>query len=153
MDDDTKISKDSLIENKRMYLNIMNIVDLINERQRMVLEQFDVTHSQFNILRILKGATPQPLILKEVQRRMVFGSSDITRLIDRLVIKNLVDRNKNFVDKRKIDITLSAQGMSLLKQLSPRMEETVFNFFQDYVTLDEAREVNMTLDKIRMLFQ
>jgi DNA-binding MarR family transcriptional regulator len=146
-------SKNALEENKKLYINLINIVDLINERQRIVLDNFDVTHSQFNILRILKGAYPQPLFLKEVQQRMVFSSSDITRLVDRLMLKNLVERSTNQEDKRKINITLSAEGLKVLKKLSPEMEATVYNFFEHTISQDEATSVNLTLDKIRSLFK
>ena len=146
-------SNKSLDENKKLYINLINIVDLINERQRIVLDKFDVTHSQFNILRILKGAYPQPLILKDVQQRMVFGSSDITRLVDRLMLKNLVERQTNRDDKRKIDITLSTEGLEILTRLSPEMEATVFNFFEKHVSADEAEVANVTLDKIRLLLK
>ena len=136
-------------ENKTMYTHLIAIVDLVNERQKKVLHTFDVTHSQFNILRILKGAAPSALSLKEVQKRMVFGNPDITRLISRLEQKGWVIRPANSMDLRKIDIQLSKEGVALLDQLSPEMESTIFNFFTDIVSRDEAMRMNEVLHRMR----
>ena len=139
---------DNLAANRNMYVNFLKIVELINERQKSVLNQFDITHSQYNILRILKGAAPSSLNLKQIQERMIFGSPDVTRLIDRLIGKNLVAREANEQDKRKIDVRLSEFGSQLLLELNPNMERTIFNFFEDIVSSEEATQVNRVLDRL-----
>ena len=141
-------SKEELAENRKMYINFLKIVELINERQKSVLNEFGITHSQYNILRILRGSYPTALSLKQIQERMVFGSPDVTRLIDRLIGKNLAAREPNQLDKRKIDVKLSENGSDVLLDLNPKMESTVFNFFKDIVSPEEADQMNHVLDRL-----
>ena len=136
-------------ERQRFYLYLISIVDLINQRQKIILNQFGITHSQFNILRILKGVYPNSINLKELQTRMVFGRPDITRLVDRLVLKELARRATNTIDKRKIDIMLTPRGQEFLEALSPKMESTVNNFFERDLTENQAAQLNDALDRIK----
>ena len=140
---------DGLVENRKMYINFLQVMEGINQRQKKVLTKFGITHAQYNILRILKGAFPSALNLKQIQARMVFGSPDITRLIDRLINKNLVERNSNILDKRKIDVQLSGVGLEKLEELNPKMEKTVHNFFKDIVSQEEAVQMNGILERIK----
>ncbi len=129
---------------------MLSVVDLINERQKVVLERYGLTHSQYNILRILQGVYPAAINVKQIVERMIFGSPDITRLIDRLSSKHVLERKANTLDKRKIDITLTPAGVEMLTALNPVMEATVKNFFEFDITVEEAIEMTNVLQKLKL---
>jgi len=145
---DSRPNEDHLNENKQMYVNIRKIFERCSAKQKVLLEEFGITHSQYNILRILRGVYPSALSVKEILKRMIVGSPDVTRMVDRLCSKKLVQRAPNEDDKRKMDISISLTGVNLLVELNPKMEQTVNNFFINEVPLDEARKMNQTLNKM-----
>lgn len=87
----------------------------ITEQLSKELKEFDITEPQYNVLRSLKVADGQPLTVQELQSKMVQHSSDITRIIDKLLKKNCVERKKSPTNSRKTDITITKTGLEQLK--------------------------------------
>jgi DNA-binding MarR family transcriptional regulator len=99
-----------------------------------------------NILRILRGAQ-QPLSTLQIRQRMLDKMSDTSRIVDRLIIKNLVKKVVNKSDRRLVDITITAKGLKLLEKMDPlnlEMEAIFSNLGET-----EAKQFNKLLDKIR----
>jgi DNA-binding MarR family transcriptional regulator len=76
-----------------------------------------VTGQQFNVLRILRGAAPDPLPVLEIGERMIEETPGITRLLDRLEAKSLVTRARCLKDRRQVHCRITPEGLDLLKQL------------------------------------
>lgn len=76
-----------------------------------------ITGTQYNVLRILRGAGPQGIPCSEIAGRMVTRDPDITRLLDRMEKLGLCTRNRDNKDRRVILSRITPQGMELLKQL------------------------------------
>jgi DNA-binding MarR family transcriptional regulator len=105
-----------------------------------------LTMQQYNVLRILKGSHPQPLNTNEIRDRMLDKMSDASRLVDRMVKKGLLEKCANESDKRLSDITLTKNGLKLLKDLeiiNTDLDGTVSN-----LTIEEAKTLNDLLDKL-----
>ncbi len=111
---------------KHYYSAIYQIITTghwITDQVTRELKEFGISEPQFNVLRILKGAKGSPLTVETIQKGMVQKSSNITRLIDKLIIKGLVDRRECAENRRKMDITITEEGSSLLKILNKKVEE------------------------------
>ncbi len=101
----------------KAMINIMFTYGWIMERIKMFLEKEDITHQQYNILRILRGSAPDPLSTLQIRERMIDKMSDTSRIVDRLIVKELVKKCTCPKDKRLVDVTITEKGQKLLKNL------------------------------------
>jgi DNA-binding MarR family transcriptional regulator len=76
-----------------------------------------LTHGQYNVLRILRGARPEALGCGEIAERMISRDPDITRLLDRLEKQGLVERHRDGADRRAVRTRISPAGLNLLERL------------------------------------
>jgi DNA-binding MarR family transcriptional regulator len=111
------------------------------------LEEFDITQQQLSILRILKEANNEPMSTKGIQAEMMDKSSDTSRLVDRLIKKNLVRKRKNPNDGRLIQVFIKYEGLRLLAQVEDRIHELDKKFM--LLSEQEAEQLNMLLEKAR----
>jgi DNA-binding MarR family transcriptional regulator len=88
-----------------------------------ILKLAGLSHAQYNVLRILRGAGDQGLCCREVAERMVTRDPDITRLLDRLERRGLLARSRDSRDRRVITVRITAAGQKLLKDLDGPMAE------------------------------
>lgn len=111
------------------------------------LKELGLTHEQFNVLRILKGKHPEKMCVKDISCRMIERNSNVPRIIDRLVAKKLVDRSTSEFDKRETVITLTVDGITILKQASCAVDV----LFSTHIILneDEATYLNTVLEDLR----
>lgn len=77
---------------------------------------------QYNVLRVLNAAKNQPLTVEQISQKMVQRSSNVTRIIDKLVDKGLVSRQECTTNRRKMDIGITASGSDFLAQLDKQVE-------------------------------
>lgn len=118
------------------------------EKIKDFLSQEDITHQQYNILRILRGAHPKPLSTLQIRERMLDKMSDTSRIVDRMVLKELVEKRVCSKDKRLVDITITQKGQDLLKRLdesSAKMDAVMENLSEN-----EAEQLSSLLDKLRV---
>jgi len=102
---------------QKAVLNLLFTSSWIQNKQREIFEPFGITGQQYNILRILRGQHPKTISAVEIKSRMLDKHSDVSRLLDRLIAKNLVKKSQCPNDKRATDIVISDSGLSLLKEL------------------------------------
>lgn len=129
-------------------INIMYTASWLSLLKRQLLNDFDISWQQFNILRILKGQFPNTSPLKELSERMIDKTSNTSRLVDKLVDKGLVERNLCPRDRRRVDIVISKSGLDMIDEVSPVIEEGISEVLAR-ITEEEARTLNTILDKIR----
>ncbi len=132
---------------QRGLVNILLTHNLINARLSDFLDQAGITQSQFNALRILRGQYPNPCGNWLIKERLLQKNTDITRLIDRLVDKDLVTRVQGKEDRRCVEIMISEKGLQLLADIDAHSEQ--IKSFMGNITEAEAHELNRILDKIR----
>jgi len=87
------------------------------------LKEYDIYEPQFNVLRILKGAKGEPISVNTILDRMIQRSSNVTRIIDKLESKGLVERTLCSKDRRKMDIILTKKGDKLLTILNKKVKK------------------------------
>ena len=112
------------------------------------LKPYNISPQQFNILRILRGSHPKPASIRELKDRMLDKSSNASRLVDKLLIKGLVEKSTCKNDNRKMEVNITVQGLVLLEKASNQVEGCISEVF-GILTLEEATTFNEILDKIR----
>jgi DNA-binding MarR family transcriptional regulator len=90
--------------------------------ERFLKSEADLTASQYNVLRILRGSHPKSLTAGEIGERTIARDPDITRLVDRLDARGLVKRVRNEEDRRVVDVGITAKGLELLRELDPHSQ-------------------------------
>ena len=133
-------------EFQKMGINIIYTANWLNEKMGQILSTEDITQQQYNILRILRGSDT-PLSTLKIRERMLDKMSDTSRIVDRLVVKGLVEKSACMKDKRLVDITLSKKGLLLLEKLDS-LNEPIDSILKG-VTEKEATTINQILDKLR----
>jgi DNA-binding MarR family transcriptional regulator len=81
-----------------------------------------LTPSQYNVLRILRGSHPTSLMCSEIVERMITRDPDVTRLLDRLARRGLVDRTRSRTDRRVVHVGITDKGLDLLKRLDAEID-------------------------------
>jgi DNA-binding MarR family transcriptional regulator len=135
-------------EYQKAIINLIYTFNWVNEKINNRFEPFDITQQQFNILRILRGAG-QPLSTLQIRQRMLDKMSDTSRIVDRLVKKGMVKKSICREDRRLVDILLTDKGKKLLQSMDGLNEEMESIF--KYLSEEEARRLNILLDKIRII--
>ncbi len=136
-------------EHNKLMLNILYTFNWVEEPIKAVLSDFSLTLPQYNILRILKGSSSKPLSPNEIKEVMLHKKSDLTRLIDRLESKALIYRVVCPSNRRKMDITITKEGLNILDEIYPILNAKTESKLQKHLTLDEAKLANELLDKMR----
>src|SRR5271167_1382000 len=98
------------------HLEMLRTMEALSHRFAQVLKTEDLSSTQYNVLRILRGA-PEGLPCGEISNRMVTRDSDITRLLDRLEKRSLISRCRESKDRRTVITRITQQGLELLARL------------------------------------
>ena len=133
-------------EFQKMGINLLFTANWLNEQIGKILSEESVTQQQYNILRILRGSAT-PLSTLKIRERMLDKMSDTSRIVDRLIAKELVLKNTCEKDKRLVDITLSPKGLELVDQLD-QFNDRIDALLKG-INASEAATLNQILDKIR----
>jgi DNA-binding MarR family transcriptional regulator len=107
----------------------------------------DITLQQYNILRILRGSSPAPLSTLQIRDRMLDKMSDTSRIVDRLVVKGLAQKNISKTDKRLVDVMITEEGRELLAKLDLHNDE--LDNIASSLSEVEMNTLNNLLDKLR----
>src|ERR1700682_1900557 len=98
------------------YLSLLRTADALETQVEARLKEFGLTGTQYNALRILRGAGPDGLPCREIGERMITRDPDITRLLDRLEDRGFVERTRARDDRRVIYGKIPAAGLKLLRE-------------------------------------
>ena len=131
----------------KAVVNISYTYNWLSNLLRTWLEKHSITHQQFNILRILRGQCPNPATVNLLKERMIDKMCDASRIVDRLVQKELVTRCTNSKDRRAVDIRISEEGLKILSSIDKEVK--MKDFLSDNLTEDEALTLCNLLDKMR----
>jgi DNA-binding MarR family transcriptional regulator len=109
---------------EEVMLNLLRTADRLMGKFESALKPSGLTPTQYNVLRILRGISPQGIACQEIARRMITRDADLTRLLDRLESRGLVHRQRQTDDRRVVHATITEAGLSLLAQLDGVAMET-----------------------------
>jgi MarR family transcriptional regulator, 2-MHQ and catechol-resistance regulon repressor len=131
----------------KAMVNILYTYGWVMEKIKNFLAQEDITHQQYNILRILRGSHPKPLSTLQIRERMLDKMSDTSRIVDRLVAKDFVQKVTCAKDKRLVDVTITDKGQQLLSKLDAQQDymDGIMNLLSD----EDAQTLSDLLDKLR----
>lgn len=132
---------------QKVLINLLFTASWIQGRQQDFFKPFGITSQQFNILRILRGQHPNKISGVEIKGRMLDKNSDISRLLDRLLKKNLIEKSQCPNDKRAADVSITAQGLALLTTIDQELVRHEHKNFS--LSESEADALSNLLDKCR----
>lgn len=134
-------------EQQKATINLIYTFNWVREKISEILATEDITSQQFNILRILRGSHPKPLSTLQIRERMLDKMSDTSRLVDRLLAKELVKKGTCDKDRRLVDVSISDKGLRMLERLDKKQHE--LDSVLGNLSNEEAAELSSLLDKIR----
>lgn len=133
---------------KKIILNIMYTQNILSEKFNEVLKPYDLSGEQYNVLRILRGQKGNPANMCVIQERMIAKTSNTTRLVDKLLLKELVTRNVCPDNRRKIEVLITQKGLDVLAELDPKVNEHE-NALTTNLSKEELEKLNELLEKYR----
>jgi len=121
---------------------------IIEEAITGVLKPFDISIQQYNVLRILRGQKGTPANLSTIHERMIDRSSNTTRLVDKLMKKEWVERQVCEQNRRKVEIFITKKGLDILEELDPIIKDNN-NQLVSALSSDQLEGLNDLLDLLR----
>ena len=104
------------------FVELLRTSDLLSRRLAMVLKGADLSPTQYNVLRILRGA-PEGLACGEIAERMITRDPDVTRLLDRLEKRGLIARRRESMDRRMVLTRITPEGLRALAELDEPIQD------------------------------
>jgi len=128
-------------------LNLFVAAAHVRRRVEAVCQEHDLQFSHHNVLRILRGAHPNGHPRCDIIERMLDPSPDVTRLIDKLVERDLVRRSRSEEDRRMTIHTITEKGLTLLEKLDPKIRD-VQDWFDDRVADRDLKHLSRICEGI-----
>lgn len=133
---------------KKTILNLIYTQHVVYDRFSELLKKYELSSEQYNVLRIVRGQKGKPANMCVIQERMIAKTSNTTRLVDKLVAKEMVLRNICPVNKRKMEVTITHKGLSVLTELDP-IVESFEKAIASKLKTEELEILNILLEKYR----
>jgi DNA-binding MarR family transcriptional regulator len=135
-------------EKQKAAINVLYTGYWLRSGYSSSLKKEDLTLEQYNVLRILRGRHPEQMCVKDIAGRIIEKSSNVPRIIDRLVVKKLARRTTSKEDKRETLVSLTDKGISVLEKANLLTAEVTDGI--SHLTEDDAKTLNELLEKMRM---
>lgn len=133
-------------EYQKALLNIIYTHNSLLSGMNDFFKDYEITRQQYNVLRILRGQSPKPATVQLIRERMLDKMSDASRIVERLRLKNLIERTNNERDKRSVHVTITDAGLKLLDTIEPEIE--VLEKSLRKLSPEEVTRLNELLDKV-----
>ncbi len=130
------------------YLSLLRTADALQSQVEAKLKEFGLTGTQYNALRILRGAGAEGLPCSEIGERMITRDPDITRLLDRLQTRGLVDRSRGKQDRRVIYGKITPAGLKLLREMDGPVQKHGQEMLK-HVSQQKLRQLIDLLEQVR----
>lgn len=132
----------------RATLNIIFTGAWMGDHMNQLLKPFGISEQQYNILRILKGQKGAALNLQDISSRMIHKMSNTTRLVEKLRLKEMVERHICEENRRKVLISITKKGLSHIEKVDQAVQKNNENIASK-ITKEEAAILANLLDKVR----
>ncbi len=110
-------TKPFVCREEEAFLNLARTHEHIMQGFGELFREFNISTTQYNVLRILRGAGTEGLNCTEAAQRMISHDPDITRLFDRLEARGLIARSRSTADRRVVRAIITEQGLDILTKL------------------------------------
>lgn len=131
---------------KRTIIHLSLVQNKVNEQVALTLKPFEISVQQFNVLRILRGQKGKPANLCTINERMVTKMSNTTRLVDKLIAKQYVNRSVCKHNRRKVEISITDVGLAFLNEIDGMLFEKEEEILSEFSNADLV-QLNKLLDK------
>jgi len=121
----------------------------VTDEVSKALKDFGVTEPQYNVLKILKGAKGEPVTVGAILENMVQRNSNITRIVDKLVVKKFAERRECPTNRRKMDIVITKSGKNILDQLNKKVQALHKPYFNKLST-EELNTLKTLIQKLKL---
>lgn len=128
-------------------LNLLRTNELFQNRWNRLFRKYQLTGSQYNVLRILRGEG-KPMTCQQIVERMIHVVPAVTGLVDRLQARQLVTRDRSNEDRRVVYVEITKQALSLLKKLDRPLEQ-LHSQLLGHLTRSELNQLTHLLEKAR----
>jgi DNA-binding MarR family transcriptional regulator len=132
----------------RVFVSLMRAADALARGAEDLLKPYGLSGTQYNILRILRGAGDKGLACREVGGKLISRDPDITRLLDRLESRGLIVRAREVRDRRVVKTRITPEGLRLLDELDKPVQELHRRQLR-HLPAKELRQLSMLLDRAR----
>lgn len=132
---------------EKMVVNILFTSSWLSNLNASRLKPFGLTPEQYNVLRILRGSHPKPMMLVDITSRMIDRNSNATRLVEKLKSKRFVNREICETNRRQVDISITESGLNVLAKIDEGLDHWLENL--KTIPQSEVEELNSVLDKLR----
>ncbi len=134
-------------EYSKGIVNLTYTASWLEGRAKVFFAKYDLTPQQYNVLRIIRGQYPKGATVNLIRERVLDKMSDASRIVERLRIKDLLDRTISVYDKRAADIVINTKGLELLEKIDKKLYEFEKTF--ENLNTEEVQQLNALLDKLR----
>lgn len=134
-------------EYAKLLVNILFTGNWVYHSNKKFLKEYDLSPEQYNVLRILRGQYPNPSTVNLLNERMLDKMSNVSRLVEKLRLKQLVERSESSEDRRQVDILITKKGLRLLNKIDTNL--VILEDQLKSLEEDEAATLNALLDKLR----
>jgi MarR family transcriptional regulator, organic hydroperoxide resistance regulator len=108
---------------EELLVSLLRTTDMLQERFEQAVRPFNISMTQYNVLRILRGAEPTGRTCGEIGERMIAREPDVTRLLERMEKAGLIRRTRDGQDRRVVVTRITAAGLKLLDKMEPEVRE------------------------------
>ena len=108
---------------EELLVSLLRTTDVLQERFEQMIRPFNISMSQYNVLRILRGAGAEGRTCGEIGERMIAREPDVTRLLERMDKAGLIKRTRDSKDRRVVVTRITSSGLKLLDELYPKLRE------------------------------
>jgi DNA-binding MarR family transcriptional regulator len=133
-------------ETQKLIINMLYTSNWLEGKMKIFFDEAELTPQQYNVLRILRGSK-ESLSTNQIRERMLDKMSDASRIVDRLIVKNLATKKTHSSDKRLVQVEITKKGLKLLEHLDPKILEMEAGMTG--LTKTESATMNALLDKMR----
>ncbi len=140
-------SKGFINKQEKLFVNLIFTGFLFYKHINVFLKEYGLTEPQYNVLKILEGQFPSKILFSDLQSRMLHQSSNATRLINKLIEKELVVRIQDKRDKRQYLHSITPLGLALLDEIRPHIIQYCIDSFN--VKEEEVDQLSLLLDEVR----
>lgn len=132
---------------EKLLVNVMYTNSWLVEQQAKIFKPYGLTVPQYNVLRILRGAYPDPCTINSLIERMLDRMSNASRIVDRLEAKYLVERKVCESDRRAKDVVITKKGLQTLEEVDERMHQWLDTFSD--IQKSQVETASTVLDSLR----
>ena len=139
-------------EQEKLMINVIYSANQLNLITSRLFKPYELSPQQYNVLRILRGQKSKSIALMDIELLMLDKSSNVSRLVDKLISKDLVNRSVSSIDRRRIEIVITSIGLSVLKEIDVILAD-MNSKIKSIISDDNTKQTNRILDQLKEIAQ